>query len=59
VNIEEKVGKLQTTFIQPNIINANIYHMFCAAFFQECISIKIMEFPIKEILPHGEIVLQR
>jgi hypothetical protein len=43
----------------PNIINAPLIICFMCEFFQECISIKIMEFPIKEILLHDEIVLQR
>jgi hypothetical protein len=45
---------------KPEIINETIYHMvYVHHIFQECISIIIMEFPINEILPHGEIVLQR
>jgi hypothetical protein len=56
----EKVGKLQTTFLQPDIINATIYPMvYVRHFSRSMFSIMIMEFPIKEILPHGEIVLQR
>jgi hypothetical protein len=45
---------------KPDIINATIYHIvYVRHIFQECISIIIMEFPINEILPHGEKVLQR
>jgi hypothetical protein len=50
----------KTTPPKPEIINATIYHMvYVRHIFQECISIIIMEFPINEILPHGENVLQR
>jgi hypothetical protein len=37
----------------------HLSYVLCAAFFQECISIMIMGFPINEIPPHGEKVLQR
>jgi hypothetical protein len=37
----------------------DLSYVLCATFFQEYISIMIMGFPIKEILSHGEIVLQR
>jgi hypothetical protein len=37
----------------------HLSYVLCAAFFQECISIMIMGFPINEIPPQGEKVLQR
>jgi hypothetical protein len=52
------VGKLQTTFLQLDIINETMYPMvYVQHIFQDDISITIMEFLINEILPHGEIVL--